>query len=147
MTTDDSSDPERDVGEHTKRITTAGARGDVSALAEEVAMLRRAAARESGSRNVWRGLGGLAASAALGLATWALTLGQDAAVNASIVARHDEEIREMVTKLDDQRGTLAEVQRDAAVQSATQTQLRQAVTDLTTEVRGLRDDLARRGGR
>lgn len=143
-THDDSSDPELDAGEVTRRIRTAAKNGDIDALGASVAEVARAARKDRKNG----GIAGAIATVAIIVGGGAGGIGwRESAVQAERVDVAREEIAGLLTKVEEQSSALAEVRTAAAVQASTQAQLRQAVTDLTIEVRGLRDDLARRGQR
>jgi septal ring factor EnvC (AmiA/AmiB activator) len=147
---DDSSDPGydgREVTTRTMALRAAGKRGDCEALADEIERMKRHNANRSGRETAWRVVGGIVTSAALALGGWALTQSQTAAVDHEHIGQHTEQLRSVATKLDEHGEQIDDVRRDAAVAATTQASLRQAVTDLTAEVRGLRDDLAERRGR
>lgn len=140
-------------GEPTARtaaIYVAGNRGDVKALAHELSQLRGAVValsktehQREGAARVWRALGTIAATVAITLGGWALALGQEAAVDHERLNRNVADVSAHEARLDEQRRTLSEVERDAAASDATQNALAQAVNELTAEVRTLRSELSR----
>lgn len=146
-----------DDGEPTGRtnaIREAGARGDVRALAGEVATMRKSVStlvtieeRRRGALWAVGVIGSVAVTIALGMGTRALALASDAAVDHDRLGRVIVDVDTAHERLDAQARALATVERDAAAQTATQVALARAVGDLTTEVRELRRELAERDRR
>ncbi len=76
-----------------------------------VLRLRDDAKRAEGAANVWRTLGGIAATVAIILAGAALSYAQQAAVDHEVVARHEREI-------DASRETLSHIQQQLSTMTA-----------------------------
>lgn len=86
---DDPSDPEH---ESTRKI---------------VLRLRDEAKRREGASTVWRALAGVAATVAIGLAGYALTLATQASADHENVARHERQLDTLTEQLSEIRAELA----------------------------------------
>ena len=70
--------------------------------------------KQEGASTVWRTLGGIAVTVALGLAAWGVGYAQQAAVDHERVDRHDEELVETRSALAEMQATLTAVRESQA---------------------------------
>jgi hypothetical protein len=135
----------------TGRIMTAGKRSDVTALADEIAAMRRVVTglvtieqQRRGATWAVRAIAAAAIALAGAMGARALALAGEAAVDHERLGAVVVDLGDAERRLDAHAADLAEVRRDAAAQTATQVALARAVSELTTEVRELRRELGER---
>lgn len=85
-------------------------RRTLTIVADDVRLLREERARSEGSAKVWRAGGGIAATVALAIAGWAVTLGSQASADHDRVTRHEAMLEDLDDDSDDIRESLARVE-------------------------------------